>query len=103
MTRLEMLFQILQEEAAEVIQASSKIQRFGLEGSYEDTGKGNIEQLVIEINDFHTLVDMIQEEMFKFDYVMSGIYSPKAISEKRKRVELMMHKSVEAGKLSYER
>lgn len=96
MTRLEMLIQILQEESAEVIQASSKINRFGLDGAYP-CGTPNLMWLTNEINDFNTLVSMVHEELFKNDCEMPGLYSPTAINSKKARVEEMLLKSVKNG------
>jgi NTP pyrophosphatase (non-canonical NTP hydrolase) len=52
---------ILQEECAEVIQAASKIYRFGLDNSHKSgiTQRANLE---IEIGDMLALVDILVEQ-----------------------------------------
>ena len=49
---------ILSEECAEVIQAISKIRRFGLDNSHK-SGKTQRENLTQEIGDFLLLVDLL--------------------------------------------
>ncbi|MDD5006585.1 MAG: hypothetical protein PHS33_08830 [Candidatus Omnitrophica bacterium] len=56
----EHLLQTLQEECAEVIQAASKINRFGEKGTYPD-GTGNIEKLEQEYNDLIAVVELLKE------------------------------------------
>ncbi|MFA5349080.1 MAG: hypothetical protein WC309_01760 [Candidatus Paceibacterota bacterium] len=56
----EHLLQTLQEECAEVIQAASKINRFGDKGTYPD-GTGNIEKLEQEYNDLIAVVELLKE------------------------------------------
>ena len=51
---------ILQEECAEVVQAVSKVFRFGLDEVYE--GKSNRESLTEEIGDLLAMVDLLQEQ-----------------------------------------
>lgn len=51
---------ILMEECAEVIQAATKIQRFGYDGSYDD-GTGNREQLEREIGQVNNAIRMMIE------------------------------------------
>ena len=55
MNREEEILTILQEECAEVIQAISKIKRFGLE-------KKNIKQLEKELGDFLCLLRFLHED-----------------------------------------
>lgn len=99
MTKLEMLLQIMQEECSEVTQACSKINRFGPNGQYPD-GTGNIEQLIIEINDIHTLILMVEEEFYRNNYEMPKLFSQNLINAKRKRVEETLLKSIEKGCLT---
>lgn len=57
------ILSILQEECAEVIQAISKVKRFG--------EKGNIDQLALEIGDMLYLTDLARiqfEELINFDH-----------------------------------
>lgn len=50
----------LQEEAAEVIQAVSKINRFGETNSHPERSSTNIEELVGEIEDFLAIVGALE-------------------------------------------
>jgi NTP pyrophosphatase (non-canonical NTP hydrolase) len=61
--RTDEILSILQEECAEVIQAISKVKRFG--------EKGNIDQLALEIGDMLYLTDLARiqfEELINFDH-----------------------------------
>ena len=53
MTRNEEILTILQEECAEVIQAVSKVKRFGLEGNVEDLKK--------ELCDLQCMINLMSE------------------------------------------
>jgi len=53
------LLTILSEEAAEIIVAASKLQRFGREDGYPGTGRTNGGDLGAEIGDLEELVDRI--------------------------------------------
>ncbi len=50
---------ILQEECAEVIQAASKIKRFGVVGKNPTSPSTNLENLEMELGDVVALVDMV--------------------------------------------
>lgn len=50
---------ILQEEAAEVIQAVSKIRRFGMDNSKSGTGQTNLEHLEEELGDMLAMIDIL--------------------------------------------
>ncbi len=52
---------ILQEECAEVIQAVSKIHRFGLDGDKPNTTQTNREHLEEELGDMLAMVDILSE------------------------------------------
>jgi len=52
---------ILQEECAEVIQAISKISRFGLDNLKPGKPKTNREHLEEELGDLQAMVDILQE------------------------------------------
>lgn len=60
-----MLLQLLSEECAEVIQAVSKIRRFGLEGSYTKylgvKTKNGREQLSSELGDLDAIIFLLLE------------------------------------------
>jgi NTP pyrophosphatase (non-canonical NTP hydrolase) len=51
----------LQEEAAEVIQAVSKINRFGEDNHHPDRQTTNKEELVGEIEDFLAILGVLEE------------------------------------------
>jgi len=57
-TQTEILL-ILAEECAEVIQAISKIKRFGLDTDYK--GKTNLEMLAIELGDVLALIELTKQ------------------------------------------
>jgi NTP pyrophosphatase (non-canonical NTP hydrolase) len=50
---------ILQEECAEVIQAVSKIRRFGIDNAKQDTGQTNREHLEEEVGDMLAMIDIL--------------------------------------------
>ena len=50
---------ILQEECAEVIQAASKIKRFGVVGKNPNSTTTNLENLEMELGDVLALVDLV--------------------------------------------
>jgi hypothetical protein len=53
---------ILQEEAAEVIQAISKIHRFGLGNTNPITGESSLETLHKELGDLQCMIDLCIEQ-----------------------------------------
>jgi NTP pyrophosphatase (non-canonical NTP hydrolase) len=60
----------LQEEAAEVIQAVSKINRFGEENKHPDRQTTNKQELVQEIEDFLAILGVL-EQLEYFDLTLS--------------------------------
>ena len=52
---------ILQEECAEVIQAVSKISRFGLDNLKPGKAKTNREHLEEELGDLYAMIEILQE------------------------------------------
>jgi NTP pyrophosphatase (non-canonical NTP hydrolase) len=52
---------ILQEECAEVIQAVSKIRRFGIDNAKPGKPKTNREHLEEELGDLYAMIDILQE------------------------------------------
>lgn len=60
----------LQEEAAEVIQAVSKINRFGEQGKHPDRTQTNKQELVQELEDFLAILAVL-EEMRWIDLTLS--------------------------------
>lgn len=58
-TKVNEILDILQEECAEVIQAISKIRRFGIDNTYKDGGTQR-EHLVQELGDVTLLVELLR-------------------------------------------
>jgi NTP pyrophosphatase (non-canonical NTP hydrolase) len=52
---------ILQEEAAEVIQAVSKIRRFGWDNSHPASNQTNLEHLEEELGDMQAMIEILME------------------------------------------
>jgi len=76
MNRNEEILTILQEECAEVIQAVSKVKRFGLEGNVEDLKK--------ELCDLQCMINLMTE----FDVVQYGLYQRyEQIQAKREKLK----------------
>ena len=59
MSKVNEILDILQEECAEVIQAISKIRRFGIDNSYKDGGTQR-EHLVQELGDVTLLIELLK-------------------------------------------
>ena len=53
-------FDKLQEEAAEIIQAVSKIRRFGPTNSHPDRNQTNLQEFVGEVEDFLALIACLE-------------------------------------------
>jgi NTP pyrophosphatase (non-canonical NTP hydrolase) len=77
---------ILQEECAEVIQAASKIKRFGVVGKPLNTTLTNLESLEMELGDVLALVDMVKNSM---GITTEGL--EKAKQNKMQRLSKFMH------------
>jgi NTP pyrophosphatase (non-canonical NTP hydrolase) len=60
--QLKEVFDITQEECAEVIQAISKISRFGLDNYKPGKPKTNREHLEEELGDLYAMIDILQEQ-----------------------------------------
>lgn len=56
------IMHILQEECAEVIQAISKCQRFGIHNYKPGTNKTNLEQLQEELGDVMAMVELLVDQ-----------------------------------------
>lgn len=59
--RIQRLLDKLQEEAAEVIQAVSKIRRFGPQNHHPDRQETNLQELVGELEDFQAIQWALEE------------------------------------------
>ena len=60
-SQIKEVMDILQEECAEVIQAVSKISRFGLDNFKPGKSKTNREHLEEELGDLCAMIDILQE------------------------------------------
>lgn len=69
-TKTQYLTAKLQEEAAEVIQAVSKINRFGEQGRHPDRQTTNIQELVQELEDFLAILAVLEQLQY-FDLTLS--------------------------------
>jgi len=68
--KIQYLTAKLQEEAAEVIQAVSKINRFGPDNHHPDRTTTNKQELVGEIEDFLAILGVL-EQLEYFDLTLS--------------------------------
>lgn len=69
----EEALRILQEEAAEVIQAISKIFRFGMDGRKESLGPNNRQHLETELGDLSAMIDiLIQQGQVEFLNILAA-------------------------------
>jgi len=76
---------VLQEECAEVIQAVSKINRFGMHGEWQ--GITNKEALVTEIGDVLAIIKVLMEET---DINITENDLEKAVEAKLKKLEIFL-------------
>ncbi len=76
---------ILQEECAEVVQAVSKINRFGLESEWQ--GVTNKQALITEIGDVLAIISVLVDET---DININDDDIQKAISAKYKKLEIFL-------------
>lgn len=78
---------ILQEECAEVIQAASKIKRFGILNRKDGATLNNLENLEMELGDVLALIDLCREA--GIGITDEGIETAKIA--KKQRLSLWMH------------
>lgn len=83
MNKNDLIPVITQEECAEVIQAISKVFRFGLEQVHPDTKVTNREQLECELGQLQSMIDQITDHWS---------LRPSAIHYAKMRKEQTMHK-----------
>ena len=88
----EMLLTQLGEECAEVIQAISKIERFGPEETMPGLNDTNMTRLYLEMNDVMTLMSMVAE---KWGLPTIGDYA--LLTAKKQKVIQYMKYSKECG------
>lgn len=99
MNEVEYLLQCLQEEAAEIIYAASKANRFGLTEQLQNNqalgrNTNNADQLTLEINDLLAVTEMLQDAGF----IPRG-WSSDAINAKKAKVKKYMEYSMKVGRL----
>lgn len=76
---------ILQEECAEVVQAVSKINRFGLESEWQ--GVTNKQALITEIGDVLAIVQILVEET-DINITQDSLFD--AVLAKKKKLEIFL-------------
>ena len=81
----ERVMDILQEECAEVIQAISKIRRFGLDEKWQ--GVTNKQSLITEIGDVMAIIGILMDET---DINITEADIKKAIEAKEKKLEIFL-------------
>jgi NTP pyrophosphatase (non-canonical NTP hydrolase) len=94
MNRQEYLLTCLSEEAAEIIQAVGKAQRFGLDDNYiyDDTPKEAIKR---EFNDLVGVLEMLYEAGVDF----KKLHDRSLVEAKKKKVEKYIEYSEKKGTL----
>jgi NTP pyrophosphatase (non-canonical NTP hydrolase) len=91
--RLEHLMTILSEECGEVVQATTKAMRFGLDEG-RDIQVTNAERMRAEVNDLIAMIEMLEMEGID----LSPDYQARA--DKKAKVEKYLLYSAECGTLS---
>ena len=99
MNRIEYLLQCIGEEAAEVQQAASKCNRFGINDGYPGTNRNNIEDLAQEITDLVAIYYMLGHLNYPDRIKLPQILDPNKICEKQDRVKKYMEVSRSLGRL----
>ena len=95
MNKIEYLLNILGEECAEADQMVHKTLRFGFDEVRSGQPYTNRERLTFEINDICAMIEMLQDEGFKFP----NLGNREMIEQKKKNVIKYMEISREQGTL----
>ena len=98
MNRVDQLLIVLAEEAAEVVQDTTKALRFGHTEIYQLTGQTNVERLVNELNDLTAIVEMLQAD----GVIPENFIDREKIAKKKARVEHFLKYSHSLGRLRTE-
>ena len=85
MRNTQTVMAVLQEECAEVIQAVSKINRFGMHGEWQ--GVTNKQSLVTEIGDVLAIIKVLMKET---DINITENDLEKAVEAKLKKLEIFL-------------
>ena len=97
MNKKEFLFQLLQEECAELIQAASKINRFGLEFQSGTKEVNNKNDFIVELNDVYAVLSLLVKEGVLTEHDTTA--NPIMILNKCAKIEKYMKVSHELGHL----
>lgn len=92
--RLDYLLGLLQEEAAEIVQETSKTLRFGMYEQYTPEHPTNIQRVINEVKDLLTITEIIHQE-FGIDFVCDEEY----FNTKSMKIEKYSNLSRELGLL----
>lgn len=92
----EYLFSQLGEEAGEIAQMCSKINRFGLDEVWKPEVGPNRERLIAEINDLFGVIEVLQE----LGHLPAVIDRPEQIAAKKEKVWKYAQYAREQGTLS---
>lgn len=79
------LLLLLQEEAAEVSQAASKVIRFGLVSNYTDVPNRNVQELAKELTDILAVISLLCERT-DIGITINGITDPEKIHAKLDKI-----------------
>lgn len=95
MKREDHLLVILAEEAAEIVQDTTKALRFGLDEVYQVTGLSNRDRLINECNDLLAVIEMLQADGTLPKVIVDRI----KVEKKKAKVEQYLRYSEELGRL----
>ena len=95
MNRVDHLLVCLAEECSETAQRATKMLRFGPEEIQPSQELDNTERVVLEFNDIMAIMEMLMDE----GVIPPGFIRPVLILKKKNRVEKMLLRSKECGRL----
>lgn len=90
----------LSEECAEIIQAIEKVRIFGFCGVYHGTGRGNFEQLQLELLDFRGTLAQLNAELDRAGLPMFALNHHSTIIGKMAKIRGYSEFSIENGLLA---